>query len=109
MPSVNVLPSKLRRSLVQVGRGINVARRRRRLTGQMMAERIGVTRQTYRRVELGDPTVAIGTYLMALFVLGLDVEGLERSADPLADATGSALEIAELPRKVTPKRTPQPK
>jgi sulfate adenylyltransferase subunit 2 len=29
----------------------------------MMAERIGVGRQTYRRVERGDPSVATGTYL----------------------------------------------
>jgi len=92
-----------------VGRGINVARRRRRLTAQMMAERIGVSRQTYRRVEQGDPTVAIGTYLMALFVLGLDAEALERSTDPHGDSAGAMLEIAELPKKVVPRRTPQPK
>ncbi|MEO7511254.1 MAG: helix-turn-helix domain-containing protein [Gemmatimonadaceae bacterium] len=109
MPPDTILPSRLRRSLTHVGHGINVARRRRKLTGQMMAERIGVTRQTYQRVERGDPSVAIGTYLMALFVLGLDTEGLERSADPQADATGTALDIAELPKRVTPKRTPQPK
>jgi transcriptional regulator with XRE-family HTH domain len=72
----------------------------------MMAERIGVTRQTYRRVEQGDPTVAIGTFLMAIFVLGLDAEGLERITDPHSDTAGAALEIAELPRKVTPRRTP---
>jgi len=109
MANANILPTRVRRSLVQVGRGVNIARRRRKLTAAMMAERIGVTRQTFRRVEQGDPTVAMGTYLMALFVLGLEWGGLERSADPHADQTGTALQIADLPAKVRPKRTPQPK
>ncbi|MBX3097790.1 MAG: helix-turn-helix domain-containing protein [Fimbriimonadaceae bacterium] len=99
----------MRRSLVELGRGINVARRRRKLTSAMMAEHIGVTRQTYRRVEQGEPSVAIGTYLMAMFVLGLEWSSLERSTDPQADDTGTALGIAALPQRVRPKRTPQPK
>ena len=45
----------------------------------------------------------MGTYLMALFVLGLEWGGLERSTDPQADETGTALEIADLPRRVRPK------
>ena len=95
--------------MTELGRGINIARRRRTLTAAMMAERIGVGRQTYRRVERGDPTVAMGTYLMALFVLGLEWGSLERSVDPQADATGTALDVAALPKKVRPRRTPQPK
>ena len=109
MPTPDLLPARVRRSMTELGRGINVARRRRRLTAAMMSERIGVGRQTYRRVERGDPTVAMGTYLMALFVLGLEWGSLERSVDPQADATGTALDIAELPKKVRPRRTPQPK
>jgi DNA-binding XRE family transcriptional regulator len=93
----------------ELGRGISIARRRRRLTAAMMAERIGVGRQTFRRVEHGDPTVAMGTYLMALFVLGLEWASLERSADPHADEAGTTLDIADLPKSVRPKRTPQPK
>jgi len=75
----------------------------------MMAERIGVTRQTYARVEQGDPTVAMGTYLMAMFVLGLDATGLETAALPQSDDMGSALHVAELPKRVRARRTPQPK
>ena len=109
MRSADILPQGLRRSLAQLGQGINIARRRRKLTAAMMAERIGVTRQTYQRIEAGEPTVAMGTYLMAMFVLGLAWDSLERSADPHADETGTALDIADLPMKVRPKRTPQPK
>lgn len=92
-----------------LGRGISVARRRRKLTASMVAERIGVGRQTYQRVELGDPTVAMGTYVMALFVLGLEWNGLEKSVDPQADDVGTALDLEDLPKKVRPKRTPRPK
>jgi len=90
-----------------VGRGVNFARRRRKLTAAMITERIGVTRPTFRRVEQGDPKVAMGTYLMALFVLGLEWGGLERLTDPQADETGTALAIADLPTKVRPERGPQ--
>ena len=109
MASSDVLPVQLRRSLVQLGRGLSIARRRRKLTLASMAERTGVTRQTYGRIEKGDPTVAIGTYLMAMFVLGLDAGGLERAAEPQADETGTTLHVAALPRAVRTKRTPQAK
>ena len=36
----------------------------------MMAERIGVPKVTYIRVERGDQTLGTGIYVMALFVLG---------------------------------------
>lgn len=75
----------------------------------MMAQRVGVSRQTFRRVESGDPTVAMGTYLMAMFVLGLEWAGFERSVDPHTDDVGISLEIEKLPKTVRPKRAPQPK
>ncbi len=75
----------------------------------MVAERVGVTRQTYARVERGDPTVAVGTYLMAMFVLGLEWDALTRRADPQADSIGTSLEVAALPVRVRTPRDPQPK
>lgn len=33
---------------------------------------MGVSRETLRRIEMGDPTISIGSYLRALHVLGLD-------------------------------------
>ena len=109
MPSADVLPLRVRRSLADLGRGLNVARRRRGLTAAMVAERAGVGLQTYRRVERGDPTVAMGTYVMALYVLGLDWRVLEHTVEPRADVMGTDLAVAALPKRVRPKRTPQPK
>jgi len=109
MSSLDVLPLRVRRSLTALGRGLNVARRRRRLTAAMMAERIGVTRQTYARIEKGDASVAMGSYLMAMFVLGLEWDAFALRTDPQADAIGTSLEVAALPQRVRTPRTPQPK
>ena len=66
----DILPPRLKRSLAKFGRDLALARRKRRLTLDMMAERVGVTKATYQRLEKGDPTVAFGAYVMALWVLG---------------------------------------
>ena len=52
------------------GHDLAVARRKRHLTVGMMAERTGLAKSTYARIEKGDPAVAMGAYAMALFVLG---------------------------------------
>lgn len=104
----DTLPGPVRRALAKFGADISVGRRRRGITTAMMAERLGVARSTYDRVEHGDSRVAIGTYMMALFVLGLGTPVAEL-ADPRADETGTLLETARLPKRVRPKRDPQPK
>ena len=78
-------------------------RRKRALTVRMMAERIGVHKNTYLKVEKGDPTVGFGIYAMALFVLGL-FDALTTLADPGQDDTGLLLDADHLPKRVrTPK------
>lgn len=51
---------------------MRLARLRRKLGTVLFAERMGVSRETLRRLEAGDPAIALGTYLRALRVLGLD-------------------------------------
>ena len=106
--TVDVLPPRVRRALVKFGADISVARRRRGITTQMMADRLGVARTTYNRVERGDPRVAIGTPMMALFVLGLGTP-ITQLLDPKSDETGMLLEAERLPKRVRPKREPQAK
>ena len=93
------LPATLRRTLGKLGDDISVARRKRSLTAAMVAERAGVSRSTYLKVERGDPSVAMGTYAMVLFVLGLDGP-LGRLADPALDDQGLVLDAQRLPRRV---------
>jgi DNA-binding XRE family transcriptional regulator len=105
--SVDILPSKLRRNLAKLGADIALARRKRKLTVNMMAERIGTSRATYLRAEKGDPRVSMGVYAMALFVLGLS-EGLAEIADVRKDDAGLLLDAERLPKRVRIKKTPTP-
>ena len=59
------------------------------------AERVGVSRDTLHRLEKGDSTIALGTYVKALRVLGLD-----RDLDAVArdDELGRKLQDLRLAR-----------
>jgi hypothetical protein len=52
----DVLPTAVRRSLVDFGANISVARRRRGITTAMMAERLGVAWSRVIRVSRSGPT-----------------------------------------------------
>lgn len=93
------LPPKLRRALVKLGQDISLARKKRRLTVQMMTERLGVAKPTYLKIEKGDPTVSMAGYAMALFSLGL-ADGLGMLADPGHDDQGLLLDAERLPKRI---------
>jgi DNA-binding XRE family transcriptional regulator len=98
------LPPKVRRSLAKLGTDLAVARRKRNLTVAMMAERRGIAKSTYLKLERGDPTAAMGVYTMALFVLGF-AEAIGDLIDPRRDDLGLLLDVERLPKRVRPKRT----
>lgn len=85
----DILPPNIRRSLWKFGEDLSVARRKRRLTVAMMCERLGVSKSTWQRMEKGDPTVSMGAYAQALFVLGF--------GDPLGDLADQRTDEAGLP------------
>jgi len=101
----DLLPPPTRRALAKLGLDLATARRKRHFTIAMMVERMGVATNTYRRVEKGDPTVAIGAYAMALFVLGFS-NALGELVDPKRDDVGLQLEEARLPKRVRVKQAP---
>ena len=105
-PNKSLLPLRLRQGIAKLGADIAVARRKRSLTIGMMAERIGVHKNTYLKVEKGDPSVAFGIYAMTLFVLGL-ADALIALADPGRDDTGLLLDAQHLPKRVRPPKDPQ--
>lgn len=101
----DLLPIPTRRALTKLGQDLATARRKRHFNVAMMVERMGVATNTYRRVEKGDPTVAMGAYAMALFVLGLGT-ALGDLVDPKRDDIGLQLDEARLPKRVRIKKTP---
>lgn len=101
------LPPPLRRSLAKLGSDIATARRKRNLTAMMMAERVGAAKTTYLKVEKGDPSVSMGIYAMALYVLGFG-EAIGDVVDPRRDDVGLLLDVDRLPKRVRPKKAPKP-
>ena len=101
------LPPRVKRSLAKLGADIALARKKRSLTVKMMAERLGVAKSTYLKLEKGVPTVALGTYAMAFFVLGFD-EVLGDVLDARHDERGLLLDQERMPKRVRPLKPAQP-
>ncbi len=100
--STLLLP-KHARLLEEVGENLRLARLRRKLSAEQVAERAGISRSTLQKVEKGDPSTAVGNVLQVLMILGLEQDILLLAAqDPL----GRKLQDAGLaiPRQRAPKR-----
>ena len=66
------LPRRLEENMKIVGEQIKLARLRRNLSREQVAERAMCSELTEARVEKGSPTVAIGIYLRVLYALQLE-------------------------------------
>lgn len=88
--------------MIALGERLYLARRRRGITATLFAERMGVSRETLRRLEKGDHTIAIGTYLRALRVLGLDAD-----LDAVAQDDVLGRKLQDIAYSKTPSSLPQ--
>ena len=78
-----ILPKNLK-VLKVLGEQIQLARLRRKFSAEQVAERAGISRKTVYNIEQGIPSVAIGSYLQVLFVLGLEQDlSMVAASDPL--------------------------
>ncbi len=69
-----------------LGDRVRVARRERRWTLDELAERVGVSAFTMRKVERGDPTVGLGVAFEATAIVGLplfDADNQRRQLEAL--------------------------
>lgn len=100
--SVSVLP-QTQEILRQMGEQIKLARLRRKLSSELVAERAGISRATLWNVEKGSPSVAVGIYAAVLHALNnMDQDLLLIARD---DELGRRLQDLELPvRKRAPKQ-----
>lgn len=69
-----------------LGARVRLARRERRWTLQELADRVGVTHVTMRKVERGDLTVGLGVAFEAAAVLGVPLFHEDRSRRALEAA-----------------------
>lgn len=93
------LPIPVRKALRKVGADIRLARRRRRLPAELLAQRAMVSHVTLIKVERGDPAVSLGIYANVLYVLGM-IDRLGMLADAGGDEIGLALEEERLPERI---------
>lgn len=100
--TITLLP-KAEKVLEQLGEHIKLARLRRKLSAEQVAERAGINRTTLWNVEKGMPTVTIGAYCQVLLVLGLLEDLLKVAAD---DELGRRLQDADI---IVKKRAPKKK
>jgi transcriptional regulator with XRE-family HTH domain len=104
MSQPDSIPSPAARALRQLGRDLALARRKRGIATSDMAARLFVSRDTLWRLERGDPSVALGTFATATFVLGLH-DRLAKLAAPATDELGLALDERRLPQRIR-RRSP---
>jgi hypothetical protein len=98
-----MLPIPVTRALHKLGHDIRDARRRRRIPAEIAAARASISRTTLVKIEKGEPGVAIGSYAIVLFVLGL-TDRLADLADPRNDEVGLQLEEEHLPQRISRPR-----
>lgn len=102
------IPLPVERALRRVGRSVALARRRRYLSQEDLAERIGASVSTVRRLEGGHPGTALQHFARALQVFG-ELEKFEKLMDTAQDSIGLALMDENLPQRVrTPRRAREP-
>lgn len=111
MPSQKTSPADYPQAVIQqielLAQHIVVARKRRRETQAQWAKRLGVSQPTMARVERGDPSVAMATYVMCMWLIKPSM-GLADLIAPHADDASLELEVAQaLGRGVAKARVPK--
>jgi len=91
------MPPAVLAQLQQLGQNLMLARKRRRESRKTWAQRIGVSEPTLARMEKGDPSVALGVYASALWLLGRS-QAIAELAAPQLDlgALESEIRVASL-------------
>ena len=96
------LPLPVARALRKLGEDVSLARRRRHISQASLAERMGASLSTVRRMEAGDARVPIHFYARALHVFG-EIRALESLLDTTNDEIGLALMDEAVPKRVRRK------
>ncbi|MGE4370364.1 MAG: helix-turn-helix domain-containing protein [Burkholderiaceae bacterium] len=89
------------RLLSSLGERLRLARKRRKLSNAVVAQRAGISRTTLYKVEAGDAGATLGSYVRVLAVLGLEGDLNQLGAD---DRVGRKLQDLAL-EPATKRRT----
>jgi len=97
MPKKNTKPSDYPQAVIKqielLAQNIVIARKRRHETQAQWAKKLGVSQPTMARIERGDPSVAMASYVMCMWLIN--------QAAGLADLISPQNDHASLEREVT--------
>lgn len=93
MKRQNILYPKAGKALCQLGENLRLARKRRKITAQMMSERANLSLMTLRSIERGSPNVSMCNYMAVIACLGFQDDMAKVAAD---DVLGRDLQDAAL-------------
>lgn len=97
--STGQLPREVLKHLEELGQRVRIARVRRRMSTDDLAQACGIGRRTLYRIENGEPGIALGTFLSVLWKLAL-LDTIRAVANPDTDEHGKILEAAARPQRV---------
>ncbi len=97
------LPLLVSRAVQKLGSDIALARRRRHISQASLAERIGASLNTVKRLEKGDPRVPLHFVARTLHVFG-EIARLSDLLDTSEDAIGLGLMDAQLPQRIRARK-----
>ena len=99
MATATTLPLAVAAAAQRLGANVRLARIRRRLSQEELAQACGITRKTLYALEKGAPGATVATVFTVLWKLGL-LDSAIALADPDADEHGKILEAARRPKRV---------
>ena len=102
-PTAFPLPLPAQMAIQKLGNDLSLARRRRRFSQASMAERIGSSLNTVKRMEKGDPRVPLHFIARSLHVLG-EIDRLAQLMDTREDPLGLMLVDAGLPKRIRARK-----
>jgi ribosome-binding protein aMBF1 (putative translation factor) len=96
-------PLPVQRAIQKLGSDVSLARRRRHISQVSLAERIGASVSTIRRLEAGDLRIPIHFVARVLHVFG-EIDALNRLLDTAQDDIGLTLMDEQLPKRIHSKK-----
>lgn len=85
-------------TLKEMGKLIQFARQRRKMSSTELGRRVGVDRRTIANLEVGHPGVSMGVFMQVLSVLNL-ITGLVEALKPEHDLEAIAVELRRARRR----------
>ena len=110
MPSQNTKPTDYPQAVLQqitlLAQNIVIARKRRKETQAQWAKRLGVSQPTMARIERGDPSVSMASYVMCMWLIN-QAHGLADLIAPQNDLASLEQEVARARPRRAARAAPQ--